>query len=178
MSMSEMNLPERNALSAAIEMEKRGYDFFKRSAAEAKDSLAKEVFDFLAAEELNHIRAIEKFNKEYLAGGSSDADAAIEELKAGKPKTAIARLFEGLKDKTPVKGTELEVYRFAMDFEKKGEAFYRKAEESAADPNSKKLYGFLVGEERNHFKIVEACLNYFENPEEFFHQRERWHLEG
>jgi rubrerythrin len=176
--MSEMNLPEEEALVAAIEMEQRGYDFFKKSASEAKDNLAREVFEFLAAEELNHIEAIEKFKEEYLAGKSTDADSVIESLKAGKPKSTIDQLFKEMTRSKPVEGTDLDVYMFAMDFERKGQEFYRQAEASATDPNAKKLYGFLVGEEQKHFKIVESCHLYFENPEEFFHQREGWHLEG
>lgn len=176
--MLEMNLPEKDALSAAIEMEKKGYDFFTESATDAKDSLAKEVFEFLAAEELNHIRAIEKFNQEYLSGRSADADKVIESLKADRPRAAIERLFKELTKSTPVEGGDLDVYQFAMDFERKGQEFYREAEAAATDPDAKKLYGFLVGEERKHFKIVESCLLYFDNPEEFFHRREGWHLEG
>ncbi len=176
--MSEMNLPEREALSASIEMEKKGYDFFTKSATDAKDSLTREVFEFLAAEELNHIKAIEKFKEEYLSGKSADADAVIDSLKAGRPKATIERLFKELTKSTPVEGSDLDAYQFAMDFERKGQELYRKAESSATDPNARKLYGFLVGEERKHFKIVESCLLYFDNPEEFFHQREGWHLEG
>lgn len=176
--MIGMNLPEKDALSAAIEMEKKGYDFFTESATNAKDSLAREVFEFLAAEELNHINAIEKFKEEYLSGKSADADAVIDSLKAGRPRATIERLFKELTKSTPIEGSDLDVYQFAMDFERRGQEFYRNAEASATDPNAKKLYGFLVGEERKHFKIVESCLLYFDNPEEFFHRREGWHLEG
>jgi len=176
--MDKINVNEKTALAAAIEMEKVGYEFFKKSAKEARDSLAREVFDFLAAEELNHIKAIEKFQKDYLAGKTIDADGAIKALKAGKPKAIIENLFKSLAGVVPVEGTDLDVYKFAMDFERKGEAFYKNAEASSKDSNAKKLFGFLVGEERRHFKIVEACLSYFDNPEEFFHQRERWHVEG
>ena len=176
--MSEMNLLEKEALSAAIEMEKKGYEFFKKSADEAGAKMAKEVFDFLATEELNHIKAIEKFNSEFLSGGTGDVDSAIEGMKAGRASEAIGKLFASLADSTPVTGSELDVYKFAMDFERKGEQFYKNAAETAVDPNAKKLFKFLVGEEKKHFKIVEACLAYFDNPEEFFQQREGWHLEG
>jgi rubrerythrin len=176
--MSEMNLSEKEALAAAVEMEKKGYDFFKKTSSEASDDLAREVFDFLAAEELNHIRAIEKFSEEYLSGKSADGDKVIEDLKAGRPKAAIEQLFKGLSKSAPVEGADLDAYRFAMDFERKGQEFYRKAEASAQDPNARKLYAFLVGEEGKHFKIVESCLLYFDNPEEFFHRREGWHVEG
>ena len=176
--MDHKHLPDKDALLAALEMEERGYNFFRDSAGKASDTFAKEVFSFLADEELNHIKAIKKFNEEYIKGGLGDADRMIAELKAGKPKTSIVKIFDQLKDKTPTAGRDLDVYEFAMDFELKGEAFYKKAEAEATDPRAKRLYGFLVGEERKHFKIVESCMAYFENPAEFFHQREKWHVEG
>jgi len=176
--MSEMNVSEKKALEAAIEMEKKGHKFFSDTAAKADEELAKEVFTFLAAEELNHIKAIEKFNQEFLSGGDVSADNLIDEIRENKPRKTIDELFKNLSGTVPVKGTNLEAYQFAMDFERKGGEFYKKSESEAVDPGAKKLFGFLVGEERNHFKIVESCLLYFENPEEFFHQRESWHMEG
>jgi len=176
--MSHTNLPDSKALSAAIEMEEMGFSFFKDSAAQAKDSFAKEVFEFLAGEELNHIKAIEKFHEDYMKGQSADPKDLIDGMANSAARSAISQLFEKLSQNRPIGGTELDVYKFAMDFERKGENFYKKAESEAIDPNAKKLYGFLVGEERRHFKIVESCLAYFENPAEFFHQREKWHFEG
>jgi len=176
--MAQTNLRDRDALAAAIEMEERGYTFFKDSAAKAGNSFAMEVFDFLSGEELRHLEAIRKFQKDFLAGKSGGAETLIDGMKAGRKITALQQLFDGLSKTSPVGGNELDVYKFAMDFELKGEAFYKKAEAEAVDTNAKKLYGFLVGEERKHFKIVESCLAYFENPAEFFHQREKWHLEG
>ena len=176
--MSQSSLHEKKALSAAIEMEEMGFSFFKDSAAKAKDSFAKEVFEFLAGEELNHIKAIEKFHESYMTGHPGDSAKLIKDIQDNSAISAIRHLFDQLSDKRPITGTDMDVYIFAMDFERKGEAFYTKAEADAVDPNAKKLFGFLVGEERRHFKILESCQAYFENPAEFFHQREKWHLEG
>ncbi len=176
--MSDMNVNEKEALSAAVEMEKKGHKFFLDTAEKADNNMANEVFTFLAAEELNHIRAIKKFNEEFLSGGKAEAKTVINSLIGDKPKAAINELFKGLSDSAPTEGTNLDAYGFALDFERKGSEFYKKAEAEASDPEAKKLFGFLVGEEQKHFKIVEACLLYFENPEEFFHQQESWHMEG
>ena len=176
--MSKLNMPVKEALAAAIEMEKKGQTFFSDTAAKAGEELAKEVFTFLAAEELNHIRAIENFNREYLAGAEIDVEKLINDLKQGRPIQTVDELFKNLSGTVPVEGTNLDAYKFAMDFERRGGEFYKKAEAEAADPGAKKLFGFLVGEEQKHFKIVESCLLYFDNPEEFFHQRESWHMEG
>lgn len=176
--MNDMNVNEKEALSAAIEMENKGHKFFLDTAEKAYDKLAIEVFTFLAAEELSHIKAIEKFNVEFLSGGKAKAETVINSLIGERPKAAINELFKGLSDLAPAEGTNLDAYRFALDFERKGCEFYKKAEAEASDPEAKKLFGFLVGEEQKHFKIVEACLLYFDNPEEFFHQQESWHMEG
>jgi rubrerythrin len=177
--MSEnMNVLEREALAAAIEMEQKGYDFFNDTAEKADDPMAKEVFKFLALEELNHIKAIEIFNQQFLSGGEVKADEVIEQMIADRPIVAINELFKNLSKSAPVEGGNLDAYKFAMDFERKGGEFYQKVEAEATDPNAKKLFAFLVGEEQKHFKIVESCLLYVENPEEFFHQQEKWHLEG
>ncbi len=175
--MSHINLPDKKALDAAIEMEEKGYAFFKDSASKAADSFAKEVFDFLAGEELKHIEAIKIFYGGYIQGNTIMTDSLIEGMKSSL-SAALDQLYKHLGEKVPVAGSELDVYNFAMDFERKGEAFYKKAEAEAVDPNARKLYGFLIGEERRHFKIVESCLSYFENPAEFFHQREKWHMEA
>jgi rubrerythrin len=176
--MSHSSQPRDDAIHAAIEFEERGHTFFKESAARATDGFAREVFEFLAAEELNHLNAIKKFSAANAQGKPADADRIIAELKSGKHQSSIKIIFDKMQGAVPVAGTDLDVYRFAMDFELKGEAMYKKAEAEADDPAAKKLYGFLVGEERHHFNIVESCLAYFENPAEFFHQREKWHMEG
>jgi rubrerythrin len=176
--MSDLNMPVREALAAAIEMEKKGQSFFSETARKADEELAKEVFTFLAAEELNHIMAIEKFNQEFLSGEKIDVENLIDDLILSRPRQTIDELFRNLSGSVPLEGTNLDAYKFAMDFERKGSEFYKKAVAEAADPGAKKLFGFLVGEEQKHFKIVESCLLYFDNPEEFFHQRERWHVEG
>jgi rubrerythrin len=164
--MSDMNVSEKEALNAAIEMEKKGYKFFSDTAAKADEELAKEVFTFdtaakadeelakevftfLAAEELNHIKAIEKFNQEFLSSGDASADDVIAEMKENKPRKTIDELFKNLSGTVPLEGTNLDAYKFAMDFERKGGEFYKKAEAEADDPGAKKLFAFLVGEERN-----------------------------
>ena len=176
--MTDKKLNDQEALAAAIEMEEKGYNFFKDSAKKSKDNMAREVFDFLAGEELKHIGAIKQFHKNFLAGKSSDMKVLIDGMKRPQGASPIDALFAGLDKTAPTSGSDLDVYRFALDFERRGELFYRQAETDAVDPGAKKLYGFLIGEERSHFKIVESCLLYFENPEEFFHQREKWHVEG
>lgn len=175
--MDYTKLPDKQALSAAIEMEEKGYSFYKEAATKARDPLARQVFDFLAGEEMHHIEAIKGFYDSYIAGKAQSPNK-LANRKSDSKSNVITNLFKNLTKDAPISGGELDAYKFAVDFERKGEAFYKKAETEAVDPDAKRLYNFLVGEERRHFKIVESCLLYFENPAEFFHQREQWSVDG
>ena len=174
--MSHTDFPDKRALDAAIDMEEKGHIFFKESAAKSKNTLAKEIFEYLSDEELKHLEAIKKFIASYAIGQTINPESLIKDIK--EHKSPVDMIFAQIAKAAPLEGSELDVYKFAVDFEIKSEKFYAKAETEATDPNARKLYGFLIGEERRHTKIVESCLAYFENPAEFFHQREKWHFEA
>jgi rubrerythrin len=46
-----------------------------------------------------------------------------------------------------------EVFEMGMDVEKNGEAYYNKAAELAVDPEVKKVFEYLAGEEKTHWEI-------------------------
>lgn len=48
----------------------------------------------------------------------------------------------------------MEIYKFALDFEKESKAFYENCSENAKDENLKKIFDFLAKEEAKHVKIV------------------------
>jgi len=45
-----------------------------------------------------------------------------------------------------------EVFEMGMDIEKNGEAYYNKAAELASDPQVKKVFEYLAGEEKTHWE--------------------------
>lgn len=51
---------ERAALTAAIEHERKAHDFFKRAAEEAEDPAGHATFQFLAQEEEDHMRWLQR----------------------------------------------------------------------------------------------------------------------
>ena len=169
---------QKEALALSIEMEKEGYSFYKKTAENAADEMTKDVFEFLAKEELKHIDAIKTYYDAEIANSKVDI-ASIKGSQAHEDaKKAILNLFEGLDKKVPVDKPDLEAYRFARDFEKNGERFYREAASEATDPNVIKLFEFLVEEELRHFQMIDDSLAYLENPAEWFHRLEKWHMNG
>lgn len=169
---------QKEALSMAIEMEKEGRSFYLKTVDKATDQMTKEVFEFLAGEELKHIEAIKTFYDDEIAGQKTDFEKVLPDNTPEVARKAIYNLFKGLEQKVPTDKPDLEAYDFARNFEKKGEKFYRQAAEKSEDADVKKLFEFLVEEEMRHFQMIDDSMAFLENPEEWFHRQEKWHVEG
>lgn len=176
--MQNISEGELAAYKSAIELEREGHEFFTESARKSQNKLGKEVFQFLAKEEFKHIEAIEAFRNSRREGRSFAMEAVTSKSEAESLHSGIQKLFRQVSKEVKPGDAELEVYQLGMNFESRGMDFYKKAQEEAGDLRAKELFGFLVGEEQKHFKILEECRNYMENPEEYFHRREGWHVEG
>ncbi|MBD3233856.1 MAG: hypothetical protein GF315_09050 [candidate division Zixibacteria bacterium] len=176
--MTENIQNQKEALAASIEMENKGRDFYLKTAEKANDKLTKDVFNFLANEELKHIEAIKQFYDAEISGSKTDFEKVVGNVDSEKARQAIGKLFRGLDKKAPVDKGDLDAYQFARDFELNGEKFYRQAAEKSTGPNVKKLFEFLVEEEQRHFQMIDDSMAYLENPEEYFHRLEGWHVEG
>jgi rubrerythrin len=176
--MADQIKNQKEALAASIEMEKQGQAFYLKTAEKTNDKMTKDVFTFLSNEELKHIDSIKKFYEAEMAGKSIDFDAIVNDPKNINAKKAINKLFSGLDKKAPVDKMDMEAYKFARDFEKNGEKFYRQAIQKATDPQVKKLFEFLVEEEVRHFQMIDDSIAFLEDPAEWFHRQEKWHVEG
>ncbi|MBD3170293.1 MAG: hypothetical protein GF307_12480 [candidate division Zixibacteria bacterium] len=169
---------QKEALAASIEMEKKGHEFYTRTAQKSPNKNTQEVFTWLANEELKHIEAIKKFHENELAGDKSNFDEIVGSVDPKQARAAIVKLFDGFEKNVPVDKEDLDALNFARDFENNGEQFYKKASEKASDPDVKKLFDFLVEEEQRHFRMIDDSMAFLENPEEWFHRKEKWHVEG
>jgi len=176
--MSHISEEQLAAYKSAIQLEKEGQRFFSDSAKKSQDKLGREVFEFLAKEELKHIESIEGFRKSRREGRSFAMEAVISKSGAETLHSGIEKIFKELQKEAKPTAADLEVYQLGMNFEARGVSFYKKVKEQATDLRAKELFAFLVGEEQKHYKILEDCYNYMENPGEYFHRREGWHVEG
>jgi rubrerythrin len=169
---------QKEALAMAIEMEKEGHDFYQKTAKKAADKMTRQVFDFLANEEMKHIESIKTFYDAEIAGKKTDFNKMLGNSTPGIAKKAILNLFKNLEKIVPADKPDMEAYSFARNFEKKGENFYHEAAAKASDADIKKLFEFLVEEEKRHFQMIDDSMAFLENPQEWFHRQEKWHVEG
>ena len=159
----------KEMLSKAVEMEKKGHNFYKEKAEQTKNELTKKTFSFLADKEILHIENIQKFIDQYSQNGkfpSFDIDSEIE-----KRKEEI-RLFEKTLNKWNQKvksdSSDKEALEFALDLEKQGYNFYKDILEEANDENLKKFLQFLMEEENEHYEEFMKVYEYLTDSSNWY----------
>jgi rubrerythrin len=166
----------------ALELEKKGYDFYTKTAANTQNPLAASTLNSLAEREIIHLEKVKEFYKnltgeEKLAGDwlkGVEIPPRKEELLAAilnKLKLNLDKKFETQQDIN-------EAYKIAEGLEKDSYDLYDKIAKEATDETAKKFYTALALEEKEHYAILEETLEYLNNPGDWFKKEERWLVEG
>lgn len=169
-------------LKLAVELEKKGYDFYAQSAAKTKVPLLSATFDGLASRELVHIKAIkkiaEKLNVEKEPKGDWLRGIFVPVQKKDLLKPIIEKLKENIEKKVETGKDITEIYETAKGFEKDSVALYERLSSEALELDLRNFFAALAIEENEHFVILDETLQYLNNPGEWFKEQERWIVEG
>lgn len=143
-------------LEMAVQIEKSGYQFYLKAKEKAKEEKLKELFDFLANEELRHM---ETFNgiKNKLKTTPYTLPYDWEEAKLYLKAITESRFFVGpdkiinLMEETK---NEKELINLAILFEKETLLFYYEILNLVAGEETPTVLK-LINEEKNHIKKLE-----------------------
>ena len=146
------------AITTAIEFEKKVLKVYQDAGKHAADPVGKRVFEQLAKEEAGHVAYLESRLTEWQKSGQ----IVLAELKSIVPDSS--RIAEGRKRLAkPMRSkaastTEVEYLQRALAAEKETSAFYRKIVTELAEERRPLFARFLEIEE-GHVAIVEAELD-------------------
>lgn len=152
-----------NIFATALKMELDGEQFYKEQAAKNSGNNLESVFAVLAKTEKKHAKLIEKRMQ-----GKEISEQEID-LQAGE------HVFSGLEDyKTGVLSVpkQLDVYRFALDIEKKSIDHYQGMLAQAEEDQDKDLLNFLIAQEKDHYKLFEQLVEMVKRPEDWVENAE------
>ena len=175
--MSETPSSLSDVLAIALHNERRGYEILKDGEGAAKTPLGKATFEFLANEEINHMRLIEAF------AGSIDTGAAwppgemtpLTKRDAGAKIKSIFDKCAAEFGKAGEHGEErMDIYEAALQMERHGHHFYSQAANQTTDERAKKLYEFLANEESRHYELIQDTRDFLELPDALLAIEERW----
>jgi rubrerythrin len=153
-----------NSLEFAINMELDGEKYYREQAEINKENGLNKAFLLLAEEEEKH--AIILQNK------SIELDYELKDNKALAQAKSIFKGISDYKEETIAMPKQLDLYRMALDMEKKSIDLYNEFLSEATDEKDKELFSFLVKQEEEHFKILEELVLRINRPEEWVESAE------
>lgn len=171
-----------NDTKLAIELEKKGFDFYTQTAARTSNPLAASTLTGLAEREILHLNKIKEFYQN-LTGEKELKDDWLKGVEAPPKREELLRpILQKLKDilNKPFE-TQKDIeqaYRIAEGLERDSYNLYDRISKESRDETAKKFYAALAQEEREHYAILEDTLQYLDNPGDWFKKEEHWIVEG
>ena len=167
-----MSLTKDEVIKAAAQLERDGYDFYVEAAKKAGNELARQMFESLADDEVDHLRWIERAEP-----GVNTAEAANRLLYA-KLRPIFADVPQQKLNEIASSEGDVEAIKTAVGIERKAAAAYADWAGECDDPVVKKLCETLVGVEKFHEQVLNNTLEYFEKTADWFMKEEQWNFEG
>jgi rubrerythrin len=153
-----------NSIEFAIKMELDGEKYYREQAENNQDNSLNAVFLLLAEDENGHAKLL-KSEQGKITYDLADNAALADTNNVFKDRGEFKNKFEKIPD-------QLDAYRIALQMEKDSIELYQKFLAEATDEQTKKLFGYLVKQEENHFKIFDNLITLVERPDEWVEDAE------
>lgn len=169
--MSADSRSASEVLREAIAMEVEGKDFFERASGMVTRKRSKDMFIGLASQENRHIQVLTHELGRIEDGKDWDTLESAKSSSSGAGHSVFSE--SGVRRLTLDPGaSELDVIDVGIDVEDRSIRYYRSVGQAATDPNAKRVFDWLVGEESGHLTILRAERDsragsgfYFDNRE-------------
>lgn len=160
-----------NAIEIAIKMETDAINFYTESAKKTQNPVGKKMFLTIAEDEIRHL--------ELLSQLFEGLEITIKDVS---PIKNIKTIFETMKNEMMQRveaiTDELEAFKIAMQMEKEGIEFYKKAVLGAKTEKEKSLFEKLVKEEQQHYDIFANTYFFLANTGNWFMWEEHSIVDG
>ncbi|MBU0761893.1 MAG: ferritin family protein [Candidatus Altiarchaeota archaeon] len=149
-------------MGKALDLEEEGMKFYTKCKETTKDENGKEMFSYLAKEEIIHYNKVAEIFKTYLNKGYCDYIAARQD----KPESGV---FEknfpggGLNDKTDI----LAALNIGINAEENSIKLYKQLAEDSENDEAKMAFQKLATEEQKHKSILENEIEFVTGTGEF-----------
>lgn len=153
-----------NSLQFAIEMEQEGERFYLEQAELNKNNDLKFVCELLAADEKEHAKVLtDKMNHEKSQFPETNTLANAKNIFT--EMTTIQSGNEELKN-------QISFYRKALEIEQQSVDFYMKYQKETADAGEKKLFDFLIQQEKTHLAVLGELYLLLKNAKDWVENAE------
>ena len=160
-----MDYNVKEAIKTAIQMEKDGYSFYQKAAAQTSSNMGREIFESIAKDELQHLDVFEKMFKDEV--GTSEWNDLVESSKKYADIQIFPKDLESIEGKDP-DINEIDALRIAMDSEKEAIDYYSNIRENTDEDVAKKIIDEIIEQEKNHYRILEGEFNHINSTGYWF----------
>ena len=164
------------ALEVALANESRERDFYLRHKERTTNHVGQLMFASIAADEAEHYQRILELHKRLEKEGKWPESVPLK-VKGTEVKTVIQKMAEEADTSAKGDRDDLEAVRIAIEFETKGELFYKNLAKEVDNPVEKKFYEFLSSIEREHRLSLQDTYEYFQDPAGWYQVKEHHHLD-
>ncbi|MBN1891249.1 MAG: ferritin family protein [Clostridiales bacterium] len=152
------------SLEYALQIEMDGIDFYLEKADANKENSLHKLFVLIAKDELRHAAIIRKMMK-----------GELESLPDNEALASIDSIFknaDAVLDNVYSASEQLAVYRMAREIEKRGIDLYHQLASESTNETEKKVFRYLLGQERQHYDLFDELATRVGRPEEWVESAE------
>ena len=162
--MQKRHMKAVDALELGIERERGANKFYRNAAKATRDRNGKNMFDWLAKEELRHLAKLRQQLKSVL-----DNNKWLEWKRITTPinKTEFPSISEAT-GTINADTSEMDALRQGIKSEQDAIAFYKDAEDSTPDLKGKNIFRALGKEEEGHLSLLEEELQWLTQSRKYF----------
>lgn len=160
-----------NAIETAIRMETDAIIFYKEAASKVQNNVGKKMFLSIVEDEKRHLDILTDILK--------GLDITFRDVSPIKNiKTVFEELRHEMMERVGATDDELNAFKIAMEMEKEGVKFYKKAAAGASSSKEKALFERLVKEEEQHHAVFSNTYFFMKQSGNWFMWEEQGMLDG
>jgi rubrerythrin len=165
------------ALETALNNELKEKEFYLKHAQKTGNALGKKMFESIAGDEAEHYERISELHKKLRDEGGWPETLPLK-VKNTEVKSILNKVVDAVDVSAKADVDDMKAVEIAIEFETKGEEFYKGLFESTSDKQEKEFYRMLMTIEREHRLSLEDTQAFFKDPEAWLQMKEGSRLDG
>ena len=165
------------ALEVALNNELQEKDFYLKHKERTISPLGKLMFASIAQDEQEHYHRIQELHQKLKEEGRWPETIPLK-VKGTEVKSVMQKLVDLVDTASRANVDDLKAVEIAIDFEEKGEIFYKDLAIKVDNLLEKNFYNLLASMEREHRLSLQDANEYFKDPEGWLRIKERHHIDG
>jgi rubrerythrin len=149
----------KEAIQMAIQMERDGYDFYRKAAAQTSSKTGQELFESLAGDELVHLDTFQKIFSEKV--GKDEWEVLVNSSKKYETPTVFPRDLKATGADPDT--NDLDALHMAMDAEQQAVEHYTKILNGTGDAEVRRIITEIINQEKSHYSILNEEFTHLNN---------------